>query len=142
MAVAAAGAADVVVVKCTPLGGVRRSLAVAAAVATAAGLPCVVSSALETSVGLSAQLALAGALPHLELACGLGTVSLLAGDVVTEPLRPVGGLLPVPVRPPDPDPELLARYAHPDAARTRWWLDRLDRAHRSLIASGPDPTGV
>src|SRR5262249_51753333 len=71
-AVALAGAADLAIIKCTPLGGVRRALRVAAAV----GLPCVVSSALETGVGLAAQLALAGALPSLDLACGLGTLSL------------------------------------------------------------------
>ncbi|HEY6739208.1 MAG TPA: o-succinylbenzoate synthase, partial [Actinopolymorphaceae bacterium] len=65
-------AADVAVVKCTPLGGVRRSLAVAGST----GLPCVVSSALETSVGLAAQVALAGALPELDHACGLGTLAL------------------------------------------------------------------
>jgi hypothetical protein len=62
--VAVAGAGDVAVIKCTPLGGVRRSLEVA----EAAGLPCVVSSALETSVGLAAQVALAGALPELDFA--------------------------------------------------------------------------
>jgi O-succinylbenzoate synthase len=67
MRVAVAGAADVAVIKCTPLGGVRRSLQVA----EAAGLPCVISSALETSVGLAAQLALAGALPKLDYACAL-----------------------------------------------------------------------
>jgi hypothetical protein len=71
--VAVAGAADIAVIKCTPLGGVHRSLRVA----EAAGLPCVVSSALETSVGLATQLALAGALPELDFACGLGTLSLL-----------------------------------------------------------------
>src|SRR5918998_3457132 len=76
--VAVAGAADVAVIKCTPLGGVRRALAVA----EAAGLPVVVSSALETGVGMAAQLALAGALPQLDLACGLGTQALFTRDVV------------------------------------------------------------
>ncbi len=92
--VAVAGAADVVVIKCTPLGGVRRSLRVA----EAAGLSCVVSSALETSVGLASQVALAGALPELGFACGLDTLSLLDGDVVTAgaSLRPVEGYLPAP----------------------------------------------
>ena len=121
--VALAGAADVAVLKCTPLGGVRRALRVAAG----AGIPCVVSSALETSVGMAAQLALAGALPGLELACGLGTGSLLAGDLVTDPARPVDGYLPVPRTPPTPSPELLERYAHPDPERVRWWLERLAR---------------
>jgi O-succinylbenzoate synthase len=121
--VALAGAADVAVIKCTPLGGVRRALAVAAS----AGIPCVVSSALETSVGMAAQLALAGALPDLELACGLGTGSLLAGDLVADAARPVAWYLPVPLAPPTPDPELLERYAHPDPERARWWLERLTR---------------
>ncbi|MFF3568497.1 o-succinylbenzoate synthase [Nocardia jiangxiensis] len=126
--VAVAGAADVAVLKCTPLGGVRRALQVA----EAAGLPCVVSSALETSVGLSAQLALAGALPNLEFACGLGTVNLFQGDTVTDSLRPVDGYLPVPRTPPTPDPELLHRFRHPDPERTRWWRDRLARVQRLL----------
>ncbi|MGE3288943.1 MAG: o-succinylbenzoate synthase [Pseudonocardia sp.] len=125
--VAVAGAADVAVLKCTPLGGVRRALEVA----RAAGLPVVVSSALETSVGLAAQLALAGALPELELACGLGTATLLDGDPVPRPFHPVDGHLPVPRTPPQPDPALLERHAA-DPDRARWWTDRLARAMRLL----------
>ena len=120
--VAVAGAADVAVIKCTPLGGVRRALRVA----EAAGLPCVVSSALETSVGLAAQLALAGALPELDFACGLGTLSLMTGDVVAESVRPVDGYLPVPVTPPTPDPELLAAFSM-TGERAAWWRARLKR---------------
>lgn len=129
--VAVAGAADVAVIKCTPLGGVRRSLQVAAA----AGLPCVVSSALETSVGLAAQLALAAAVPELDHACGLGTLSLLDGDLVAGPesLRPVGGYLPVPGTPPGPDLGLLDAYALIDSGRLTWWTQRLHRAHRLLV---------
>lgn len=130
--VAVAGAADVAVIKCTPLGGVRRALEVAAA----AGLPCVVSSALETSVGLGAQVALAAALPELDLACGLGTVSLLAGDLVAESLRPVGGYLPVPATPPAPDPALLDRFAL-TGDRARWWQERLNRALSMLDQGSP-----
>ena len=126
--VAVAGAADVAVLKCTPLGGVRRALQVA----EAAGLPCVISSALETSVGLSAQLALAGALPELDYACGLGTVTLFDGDVVSDSLRPVNGRLPVPHTPPAPDLELLHRFRHPDPERVQWWRDRLERVLRLL----------
>ncbi|WP_024801555.1 o-succinylbenzoate synthase [Nocardia sp. BMG51109] len=126
--VAVAGAADVAVLKCTPLGGVRRALRVA----EAAGLPCVVSSALETSIGLPAQLALAGALPDLEFACGLGTVRLFDGDLITDSLLPENGSLPVPRTPPQPDPELLHRFRHPDPQRERWWRDRLDRVRRLL----------
>ncbi|WP_067852624.1 o-succinylbenzoate synthase [Nocardia shimofusensis] len=128
MRVAVAEAADIAVIKCTPLGGVRRALRVA----EAAGLPVVVSSALETSIGLGAQLALAGALPELDFACGLGTASLFEGDLVTEPLFPVDGYLPVPLRPRDPDPALLERYRHRDPARVAWWQDRYRRV-RALV---------
>ncbi|WP_244976076.1 o-succinylbenzoate synthase [Nocardia huaxiensis] len=128
MRVAVAGAADIAILKCTPLGGVRRALQVA----EAAALPCVVSSALETSVGLAAQIALAATLPDLDYACGLGTLSLFTADVVTDSLRPVDGWLPVPQTPPEPDPELLARYLHPDPERTEWWRQRLDRVRKLL----------
>jgi O-succinylbenzoate synthase len=120
--VAVAGAADIAVIKCAPLGGVRRALEVA----EACGLPCVVSSALETSVGLAAEVALAGALPELDFACGLGTLSLLDGDLVAEPLRPVDGYLTVPRKPPRTDPMLLDRYAA-SAERAGWWRERLSR---------------
>jgi len=60
-------------------------------------------------IGLAAGLALAAALPDLPFACGLGTAPLLAGDVVADPLVPEGGVLPV--RRPEPDPALLARWA-------------------------------
>lgn len=128
--VAVAGAADIAVIKCTPLGGVRRSLEVA----HAAGLPCVVSSALETSVGLAAQLALAGALPELDFACGLGTLSLLDGDVVADAdsLRPVDGYLPVLRTPPTPDPARLDTYELTDPQRAAWWRDRLTRVRAEL----------
>jgi O-succinylbenzoate synthase len=98
-------AADVVVLKVQPLGGVWRCLEVA----EAAGRPAVVSSAVETSVGLAAGLALAAALPDLAGACGLGTLSLLAGDVTADPLQPVGGRLRV--RRPAPDLALIERWA-------------------------------
>ncbi|WP_194832372.1 o-succinylbenzoate synthase [Nocardia sp. XZ_19_369] len=131
--VAVAGAADIAVLKCTPLGGVRRALRVA----EAAGLPCAVSSALETSVGLAAQLALAGALPELEFACGLGTLSLLTGDVVSDSLRQVDGYLPVPRTPPQPDPALVEQYRQQDPDRTAWWQQRLERVLR-LVESPPE----
>jgi O-succinylbenzoate synthase len=117
------------VLKCTPLGGVARALRVA----EAAGLPCVVSSALETSVGLAAELALAGELPELDFACGLGTLALLKGDLVADAvgLRPVDGRLPVPRTSPVPDPALLDAYAA-DPERQRWWHDRLARVAKLL----------
>jgi O-succinylbenzoate synthase len=116
--VAVAGAADIAVLKVAPLGGVRRALRVA----EACGLPCVVSSAVETSIGLAAGLALAGALPELEFACGLGTISLLEGDVCASPLSPVDGYLPVPRQAPEPT-EAYAASPEVEAA----WRDRLAR---------------
>jgi O-succinylbenzoate synthase len=82
-------AADIAVLKVQPLGGVRACLRIAEEI----GLPVVVSSALETSVGIAAGVALAAALPALDHACGLATVQLLAGDVVEESLVPVDGVL-------------------------------------------------
>jgi O-succinylbenzoate synthase len=127
--VAVAEAADVAVLKCAPLGGVRRALAVA----EACGMPCVVSSALQTSVGLAAEVALAAALPELGYACGLGTAALLRADVV-EPaaaLVPREGWLPVPRRAPEP-----ARRAAvaADPERAAWWRDRLARVS-ALVAA-------
>ncbi|NUT91349.1 MAG: o-succinylbenzoate synthase [Saccharothrix sp.] len=118
--VAVAGAADVAVIKVAPLGGVRRALEVA----EACGLPCVVSSAVETSVGMAAGLALAAALPELDFACGLGTLPLLDGDVASASLVPVDGALPVPRTAPVPD--RFAAFAA-DEATTRKWLDRVAR---------------
>lgn len=118
---ARAGAVDVVVLKVQPLGGVRRALDVAAA----AGVPAVVSSALETSVGLAAGVAFAAALPELPHACGLGTATLLAGDVVADPLVPDRGW--VAVRRPEPDPALLAQHA-PDPDTAMALLERMAAA--------------
>jgi O-succinylbenzoate synthase len=89
LAVAHLGAADILVLKVAPLGGVRACLDLA----EAAGLPVVVSSAMETSIGLGAGLALALALPDLPYACGLGTGALLKDDVVAHPLVPRDGTL-------------------------------------------------
>jgi O-succinylbenzoate synthase len=97
-------AADVIVLKQQPLGGVRAALAVA----EVAGVPAVVSSMMETSVGIAAGVALAAALPELPYACGLATLAALPGDVTRTPLAPVDGMLPV--RAVVPDPELLDRY--------------------------------
>jgi O-succinylbenzoate synthase len=111
-------AADVAVLKVQPLGGVRACLRIAADI----GLPVVVSSALETSIGIAAGVALAAALPELPFACGLATVQLLTDDVVADPLLPVGGALAV--RRPDVDPGALRRTAA-DPDRRRHWEQRL-----------------
>ncbi|MEJ1178707.1 MULTISPECIES: o-succinylbenzoate synthase [unclassified Pseudarthrobacter] len=126
--VARAGAADLIVVKVAPLGGVRRALDIVAQ----AGLPAVVSSALDTSVGIRAGLALAASLPELPYACGLGTVSLFASDVTTDPLVADDGAIRL--RDVSADAGLLERYAAP-AERRDWWLARLRRVHALVAAS-------
>ncbi|GHF43180.1 O-succinylbenzoate synthase [Amycolatopsis bartoniae] len=123
--VAVAEAADVAVIKVAPLGGVRRALEVA----EACGLPCVVSSAVETSVGLAAGLALAGALPTLDFACGLGTRSLLTGDVTTDELSPKDGYLPVPRTAPEPN---TAEKFAASQETTEHWQARLTRVQHHL----------
>jgi O-succinylbenzoate synthase len=110
-------AGDVVVLKVQPLGGVRAALRVA----EAHGLPCVVSSALESSVGIAAGVALAAALPDLPFACGLATVALFTDDVTSSPLLPVDGFLPV-VR---PEPDRLDAVAA-DAVTDARWRARMD----------------
>jgi o-succinylbenzoate synthase len=111
-------AADVAVLKVQPLGGVAACLRIAEDI----GLPVVVSSALETSVGIAAGVALAAALPELPYACGLATVQLLTDDVAREPLLPEDGSLPV-VRPEVEAAKLAALAAAPD--REAHWAARL-----------------
>jgi len=131
LAVRAAGAADIVVLKAQPLGGVRAALQVAAA----CGLPVVVSSAVESSVGLAAGVALAAALPELPYDCGLATMSLLAGDVTAEPLAEQGGMLPV--RTAVVDPQRLSAYESDPAP----WIARM-LAAADFLDTGMSGTGV
>jgi O-succinylbenzoate synthase len=123
--VAGAGAADILVLKVAPLGGINRSLAIAAE----AGLPAVVSSALDSSIGLSMGAHLAGALPDLEFDCGLGTAALLAGDLTNEPLKPIDGAIDV--RRVEVSSAKLDIHAAEDH-RADWWFDRLER----VLANG------
>lgn len=125
LAVARAGAADVLVVKAQPLGGIRRALDIVAE----AGLPAVVSSALDTSVGLAMGATLAAALPTLDYDCGLGTASLFSADVASPSLTPRAGSLPVGRV--EPDPSLLDAHAASDDRR-EWWLTRLTRCYELL----------
>ena len=111
-------AADIAVLKVQPLGGVRACLEVAERI----GLPVVVSSALETSIGLRAGLALAAALPELPYACGLNTARLLADDVTATPLSAKHGMITLTEI--EPDPAALTRTAAPpDVAH--FWQARL-----------------
>lgn len=126
--VVAAEAADVAVLKVAPLGGMRAVLRLADQI----GIPVVVSSALDSAVGMAAGVAAAAALPHLELACGLGTGSLFERDIA-ESFVPVGGqLLPRWFADDiEPDSPLLA-----DDARTAWWRARLRRCLTVLLDRG------
>ena len=123
--VARAGAADILVLKAQPLGGVARALEISAE----AGLPVVVSSAIDSSVGLAMGAQLAAALPELDFDCGLGTAALLAGDVTREPLKPVDGFIDV--RRVEVDPMKLDVFEAEDH-RIDWWIDRLDRSFSLL----------
>ena len=125
LAVARAGAADLLVIKAQPLGGISAALRLV----EQAGLPAVISSALDTSIGISMGLHLAGALPRLDYDCGLGTAALLATDVVESPLVPLEGRLPV--QRVTPSERLLTlNAATPE--RTQWWLERLERTYALL----------
>jgi O-succinylbenzoate synthase len=119
MAVAQANAADILVLKVAPLGGINNALHIA----KEAGLPIVVSSALETSVGLSMGAHLA-ALLNSEYASGLATAALLTQDVTDTPLIPVDGEIPVgrvAVR------RTVLDMTDAPVERTKWWIDRLAR---------------
>ncbi|MDO5048643.1 MAG: o-succinylbenzoate synthase [Actinomycetaceae bacterium] len=87
--VARAEAADLVIVKVQPLGGAARLIEVC----QNAGMPAVVSSALDSSVGLARGVECAAALDDLEFACGLGTARMFTDDVTAEPMIPQGGEL-------------------------------------------------
>jgi o-succinylbenzoate synthase len=116
--VAQRAAADIAVLKVQPLGGVRACLQIAERI----GLPVVVSSALETSVGIRAGLALAAALPDLPYACGLNTVALLADDLAIEPLIAVNGVMKVGDLAID---EATLENHRPDNQVRRFWQARL-----------------
>jgi len=122
-------AADIAVLKVQPLGGVRACLRIAEDI----GLPVVVSSAVETSVGIAAGVALAAALPELPYACGLATMQLLTGDVVRDSLLPVEGVLTV--REIRADQVELASVAA-SADREAFWRERYGAVADLLDARG------
>ena len=125
LAVAHANAADVLILKAAPLGGIAPAIQIA----REAGLPVVISSALESSVGLSMGAHLAAALPDLEFDCGLATAALLAGDVTRNPLMPVDGQIEV--RRVEVDEELLNTFKT-EEHREDWWLERLEACYKLL----------
>jgi O-succinylbenzoate synthase len=117
LAVVRAGAADIAVLKVAPLGGISAMLKIAAQI----DIPVVVSSALDSAVGIAVGLAAAAALPNLDHACGLGTGRLFAEDVA-EPAAAIDGYLPVGPVIPD-SARLRALAAAPQ--RRQWWIDRI-----------------
>jgi O-succinylbenzoate synthase len=118
------GAADIAVLKVAPLGGVQKLLDIA----TQIEIPIVVSSALDSAVGIGQGLLAAAALPELRHACGLGTGGLFVEDVA-EPVAPADGYLPVRLAIPDPA-RLEALAAPPD--RRQWWIDRVRACHQLM----------
>ena len=110
-------AADIAVLKVAPLGGVRAMLAVAEQI----DIPIVVSSALDSAVGIGIGLVAAGCLPSLPHACGLGTGGLFVDDIA-ETVAPVDGELSAAAVVPDPA-RVAALAAAPE--RARWWIDRI-----------------
>lgn len=124
LAVAQANAADLLVLKAAPLGGINNALRIA----KEAGLPVVVSSALETSVGISTGVYLA-ALLDSDYASGLATAALLTEDVTDTPLIPINGEIPVTRI--TPNKNALAKLLAP-VDRTTWWMERLERCLKFL----------
>jgi O-succinylbenzoate synthase len=110
------GAIDVLMLKVSPLGGIDRSLKLAAH----HKLPVVVSSALESVVGISHGLRLASALPNLEYACGLATSALFEADLGSIPIS--NGAMSVEA--PEIDDERFQRFAA-SADRLEWWRNRI-----------------
>lgn len=127
--VAQLDAADVIVVKVQPLGGAERALEIV----RETGLPAVVSSALETSVGLAEGARFAAALDELPHDCGLATGALLSADVTRERMLPTwdGTAAVLPTIRPTVDPVLVAKLAA-DGERHEHWRARLRAAWEYL----------
>jgi O-succinylbenzoate synthase len=119
--------ADVAVLKPTTLGGVQRTVAIAEKL----HVPVVISGSLDSSVGLGVGLATAAALPELPFACGLGTGTLLAQDVVAHSVLPVDGHIPNTRISPDLH-MLEVATARISPGRAVWWQDRLTAAWSHL----------
>lgn len=129
LAVEMAGAADVLVLKSAPLGGIASALEIAAS----SKLPIVASSAMQSSIGLAAELHFAASLETLEFDSGLGTMNLFAGDLTKDSLKPVDGVLEV--RRPELNTSALDIFRAEDH-RYDFWIDRLERCGRLIGLEG------
>jgi O-succinylbenzoate synthase len=125
LAVELAGAADILVLKSAPLGGIASALEIAAS----SKLPIVPSSAMQSSIGLGAELHFAACLDDLSFDAGLGTMNLFAGDLVKDSLKPVDGVLEV--RKPEVSTSALDTLKAEDH-RYDWWIARLQRCGRLI----------
>ncbi len=114
------GAADIVMLKVQPLGGIKR----ARAIAEHHKLPVVVSSALDSAVGINYGLTLAASFQDLNFDCGLATGSLLAKDVAHLPI--VDGMMQIS----EFEPQLDGLDVAPD--RFEWWKNRIMRTAELL----------
>jgi O-succinylbenzoate synthase len=112
------GAIDVVMLKVAPLGGIAQSLAIA----SHHGLPTVVSSALDSAVGISTGLHLAATFESQTFAAGLGTGSLLTADIARLPI--IDGRIKV--ERVTPSSLALAKY-DVDSARYDFWRARISQ---------------
>ena len=116
--------ADIAIIKWAPSGGITRANKLIEKI----GLPAVISSALDTGIGISHGLALAASQNQLSFDCGLATVSLLESDVVAPPIEITAGTISVARR--SPDEKLVAKYSA-DAERRLWWQNRIERIWES-----------
>ena len=107
------GAADLVMLKVQPLGGIAR----AHQLAEHHKLPVVVSSALESAVGINYGLQLAASFPEMNFDCGLGTGSLLGADVASLPI--VNGEIEIT----EVEPDFNGFEVAPE--RYEWWKNRV-----------------
>ncbi len=125
LAVEIAQAADILVLKSAPLGGVLKAIEIAAS----SKLPIVASSAMQSSIGLAAELHFAASLENSSFDAGLGTLNLFAGDLVKDSLKPVDGVLEV--RRESLNPQALEIFNAEDH-RYDWWIERLERCGRLI----------
>jgi o-succinylbenzoate synthase len=116
--------ADIAVIKWAPSGGINAALDLIKQIS----LPVVVSSALDSSVGISHGLALACAIPNLYGACGLATVALLEGDVTSDSLLASKGVIANRKITPDRISEFKV-----DNQRQKWWQDRADLIYEGSL---------
>ena len=126
-------AADIAVLKVAPLGGIAQARRLGSAI----GLPTVVSSALDSSVGIAAAVALAASLPNLQHACGLNTATMFVGDVLAEPLVAVDGQIDVEQA---KVATLSALNPHADEVESsvkQLWHERLERV-ASVLRKGEE----